>query len=257
MFRQRLLNNIIASFLIANLLILIGKGDWLGSFLQPLHYLDMLMTFISVFIVFEYIDRISTYLNGKVSWLSHLLKRALMQIMLGVAVPALMATLLTYIMWEFVWHKGLIEDDYFTYDFVFQVLLMVAINLYFVILFLFRNMAGKSKSSASTILGNKGSSKIPVPLENTAYILLRNGIVYLTTFSNEQIILPQNMEYYEKILPKEYFFRANRQFIVHRHSCKSFNSAMNGKVEILVAPVSTTVVVSQKRAAGFRSWIQN
>ncbi len=256
MFRSRLTNNILVSFLIANLLILIGKDDWLSLFLMPRQYLDMLVSFISVFIVFEYTDRISSFLNSKISWYSHPVKRGLVQFGLGVIIPAIMAIILTFIMWEFLWHKSLIDDDYFKYEFLPAVLLIITINFFFVIKFLFRNTPSKSESSP-TIVGSKGSSKIPVSIEETACIILRNGVVSLITFSNDQIMLPQNMDYYEKNLPKESFFRANRQFIVSRQACKSFNSALNGKVEVQVLPATAKVVVSQKRAAGFRSWIRS
>ncbi len=256
MFRSRILNNALISLLITNLLILNGRDDWMSRFLFPLHYLDMLVSFISVFVVFEYTDRITRYLNSKISWHKYFGKRIVLQFVYGVIFSAIIAIFLTFIAWEFLWDQNLIKDGFFNDAFLAIVLFIIVINLFFIIKFLFLNPT-PNKGSSRVIVGSKGNNKIPVSLNDAAYIALRNGIVYLVTFSNDQIILPQNMEFYEKSLSEETFFRANRQFIVHRQACKSFNSAINGKVEIFVTSATTKVVVSQKRAAGFRTWIHN
>jgi len=254
--RMRWIRNGLISLFIANILILIGKDSWMDRFMNPVHYLDMLVTFISVYVILEFIDQANQHLNRKWEWTKDTFKRFINQLFLVIIIPAAMAILITFIQWEFIWHKDLIKDQYFKYEFFPQVLLILIINLFFVVVNLFRKIpAEEQAASTPIIIGRRGGKKIPVQASRVACIHLKNGIVYLITFEGDEIMLSENLDHFEKFLPISTFFRANRQFIMNREACKSFTSGSNGKVDVVVFPSATTVQVSQKRAASFRSWI--
>jgi hypothetical protein len=238
---------------IANILILIGKDAWLPLFKTSRHYLDMLVTFISVIIIFEYVDWINRYLNRQYLLTGNLSKRILLQVLYGLLVPAGLAIFFTFIMWKFLWHKHLIEDDYFKYEFFPQVLMITVVNLSFVIFDLFKRATHKSPEI--TLLAQKGSKKIPVTPDEIALIQLKNGLVYLISNMGEQLLLSDRLDVFENNLPPEHFFRANRQVILSKRACKSFRSIENGKIAVELLSGSAPVIVSQKRAASFRSWI--
>lgn len=254
MFRNPVVVNILISIVIANVLILIGKDGWIELYQEPKHYLDMLVTFISVFVVFQYAFSINKYLNKKIPWNNDSLKRSLLQFSLGIVIPALMAILFTYIMWEFLWHKDLIVDGYFKYEYLPQLLLITVVNLFFIISDLFRNMQNTNKDSLGVIIGAKGGQKVPVKLDEIAYISLNGGITYLTSMSESKLMLSESMDHYEQFLSSNYF-RANRQFIISRKHCQAYKSIENGKIQVSLSPDNTLVIVSQKRASAFRSWI--
>ena len=71
-------------------------------------------------------------------------------------------------------------------------------------------------------------------------------------------MLSDNLDFYEKSLSEQTFFRANRQTIIHRMACKSFRNVENGKIEVQLEPDTVpSVIVSQKKAAAFRKWIRS
>lgn len=258
MLTPRLLRNGLISLILANILILIGKDEWHTHFLNPLHYLDMFITFLSVFIVFEYLDRANHTLNKKKPWLQGVYKRGLLQLFFGLVIPALLSILITFLQWEFIWHKHLVHDNYFKYEFLPQLLFIVVVNLCFAIAHLFEKVSTQGKTEHKPILiGNKGSRKTPISSENTSCIYLKNGVIYLINNSGDQLILSDNMDAYEKLLPSEDFFRANRQFIINKQACQSYKAASNGKIEVALSPKSIPILISQKRASSFRSWINS
>ncbi len=242
---------------IANVLILIGKDNWLQLYQMPLHYLDMLVTFISVLIVFEYVDWVNRYLNRQLQITGNWPRRLSLQVLLGVVTPALMAILLTFMMWEFLWHKGLIEGNYFKYEFLPQLLMILIVNLFFVVVDLFRRATKpeEDQEEVITLLAQSGPKKVPVSPESVSFIHLKNGLVYLVLLDGEQLLLPSNLDAFEKMLPPDEFFRANRQVILNRKACKAYKSVGNGKIEVELQSSADPVVVSQKRAASFRSWM--
>lgn len=244
---------------------MIGESDWLGVFTDWLYYKDLAITFVSVFIVFEYVDRITQYLDRKYAWRVDLLRRSLLQITLAVIVPCFMAVMLTYLQFEFIYDQSLGETGYFGYEFPATILLVVIVNLVFVISFLLKSPnvltevthAFPDNPGPKIIVSQKGNNRIPVKHDQIAYIKLRNGMPFLTVHSGEVTILSENLDHYENILPQSDFFRVNRQTIINRGSCKSYKAIENGKIEILLLPdMQDSVIVSQKRASKFRTWVK-
>jgi hypothetical protein len=253
---SRIVRNVIASIIIANILILIGKENWLDLYQSPLHYLDMGVTFISVLIIFEYVDWINRYLNKQLMITGNLFRRIILQVLLGITLPALMAIFFTFIMWEFLWSKSLIEGNYFKYEFFPQLLIIIVVNLFFIILDLFGRI--RSKEPRVTIIAQKGTQKVPVYPDDILMIKLKTktGLLYIILSSGEQLLLTENLETIQRKLSDQDFFRANRQVIFNRKACKSFRSAKNGKILVELNTDDDSVVVSQKRASDFRSWIR-
>lgn len=260
MFRYRWLNIVIASFIITNILLLVGKNNWFDLIQSRLYHFDLLVTFISVYIIFQYVDLINTYLDGRYTWTHSLKRRFIFQILLAVIVPGLLAIVITYIQWEYIYNQDLIEDLYFNNEYLPQILFIVVVNMYLIISYLYKVSSSQTAigtEEKATVLAKKGTNKILIATDQISYIVLRNGVVFLHTFSGENFILSENMDHYEGVLSNNSFFRANRQFIINRSACKSFNAVPNGKVEVLLMSSVIEVIVSQKRAANFRSWIQN
>mgnify|MGYP000999204256 CR=1 FL=1 len=114
----------------------------------------------------EFIDRSNQYLNRKFEWVKDTFKRTVNQFFLAIVIPAILAIVITFIQWEFIWHKSLIKDHYFKYEFLPQVLLILIINLVFVVVHLLKKgipaEAVPNVLPTPIIIGRKGGKKIPV-----------------------------------------------------------------------------------------------
>lgn len=76
----------------------------------------------------------------------------------------------------------------------------------------------------------------------------------LTTGIVENI--PQTLEELEKQMDPKFFFRANRQFIIHIDSVKQIFNHFNGKLKLeLRKHPDMEVIVSREKSSVFKSWL--
>lgn len=69
----------------------------------------------------------------------------------------------------------------------------------------------------------------------------------------------QSLNKVEEVLPGKFFFRLNRQFILHRQMVSGFKRAENGKINVLVENTRhfpPEISVSRTKAPLFKSWLQ-
>ncbi|MFZ4930507.1 LytR/AlgR family response regulator transcription factor [Chryseobacterium sp. Mn2064] len=68
--------------------------------------------------------------------------------------------------------------------------------------------------------------------------------------------VPQTLEELEKQLDPKFFFRANRQFIIHIDSVRQISNHFNGKLKLeLRKQPEMEVIVSREKASIFKSWM--
>ncbi|SDI64529.1 LytR/AlgR family response regulator transcription factor [Chryseobacterium jejuense] len=92
--------------------------------------------------------------------------------------------------------------------------------------------------------------------EDILYFYTELGIskAMLNTGTVENI--PQTLEELEKQLDPKFFFRANRQFIIHIDSVKQIFNHFNGKLKLeLRKQPEMEVIVSREKASIFKSWM--
>ncbi|REC43452.1 LytR/AlgR family response regulator transcription factor [Chryseobacterium pennipullorum] len=92
--------------------------------------------------------------------------------------------------------------------------------------------------------------------EDILYFYTELGIskAMLTTGIVENV--PQTLEELEKQLDPKFFFRANRQFIIHINSVKQIFNHFNGKLKLeLRKQPDLEVIVSREKASVFKSWM--
>ena len=72
---------------------------------------------------------------------------------------------------------------------------------------------------------------------------------------NEEV-LPQTLEELEQQLDPKFFYRANRQFIVHIDAIRQIHNYFNGKlkIELLKSP-AIEIIVSREKALAFKMWL--
>ena len=81
----------------------------------------------------------------------------------------------------------------------------------------------------------------------------------LVTGQSKKYFLDQSLDKIEKLIPGEFFFRLNRQYILSRLALKGFSRVENGKLNILVCYPECfpdPVLVSRIKAPAFKKWYQ-
>lgn len=85
----------------------------------------------------------------------------------------------------------------------------------------------------------------------------KNELVYIHTFSGQKLIADYDtLDEIEHLADPHFFFRANRQFIIHIDAVEKYTSGVNSKLHVkLKAPISSEIEISREKAATFKHWL--
>lgn len=98
---------------------------------------------------------------------------------------------------------------------------------------------------------------VPI-LTNDIACFVRENLIYLFTFSGEKYILDYpTLEEIEELLNPKFFYRSNRQSIIHIDAIQSIKPHENQKLTLhLKAPLKTEQDISREKAPAFKKWFE-
>jgi len=96
---------------------------------------------------------------------------------------------------------------------------------------------------------------VPIPSGNIA-LFLKDSVIYIYTMDGERYVTDYvTLDEIEELLDPKYFYRTNRQSIVHIDAIKSIKPMENQKLVLtLRAPANTEQDVSREKAPAFKRW---
>ncbi|MGB7395722.1 MAG: LytTR family DNA-binding domain-containing protein [Pricia sp.] len=116
----------------------------------------------------------------------------------------------------------------------------------------------RQQSYKTTFLVSHRDQFIPLKTEEIAYFQIDSGVVRAVSTKNKSYAIDEKLEDIDEQLNPKLFFRANRQFIVNRESIVKIKSYFNGKLIVIVDPVSKErIVVSKAKATEFKEWMES
>jgi two-component system, LytTR family, response regulator LytT len=125
---------------------------------------------------------------------------------------------------------------------------------------LLRNLVQQAGGTAPTyrqrFLVSHKESFLPVSATEIAYFYSENKVTRLVRSDGRWFALPETLDQVAEQLDPRFFFRANRQFILHADSIEGIHKHFNGKLKLLLRPTPTEeVMVSRERADEFKQWL--
>ena len=115
-----------------------------------------------------------------------------------------------------------------------------------------------SKTYKTTYLVSQRDQLIPIKTSSMAYLYIDTGIVRGITKDNKSYTIDKKMEDIEHELDPAYFYRVNRQFIVHKDAIANIKYYFNGKLILNVSPIfKEQIVVSKAKSTAFKKWINS
>lgn len=98
---------------------------------------------------------------------------------------------------------------------------------------------------------------IPLPVSDIAYLYLENAVIKIATQKGQQYFTTSTLDEWERMLDPASFYRANRQFIIHRPAIVSIERFFSRKLVCkLVVETPETVVISKANASDFLRWLE-
>ncbi|MEL7532405.1 MAG: LytTR family DNA-binding domain-containing protein [Bacteroidota bacterium] len=98
---------------------------------------------------------------------------------------------------------------------------------------------------------------IPIAVDDIAFVMLEDEVVYLFNQKGEKYPIFKKMEEMQKALDDEHFFRINRQMILNRTAIQEIAPYFNRKVIIkLPFSISEKIIVSRLKVTSFMQWVE-
>jgi DNA-binding LytR/AlgR family response regulator len=99
---------------------------------------------------------------------------------------------------------------------------------------------------------------IPVAMDQIAYFFIDNERVRCMTHQHKKYLMDQTLDKIGAQVDPNYFFRANRQFIISRKSVLSAAQHFHRKLKLrLSPPADAEVLISKTKAAQFKAWLES
>lgn len=93
-------------------------------------------------------------------------------------------------------------------------------------------------------------------VNEVAYFYSELKITYAQLYSGNKEVIPQTLEELESELNPKFFFRANRQFIIHIDAILHIHNFFNGKLKLALKKHSDVeVIVSRDKASLLKTWM--
>ena len=111
----------------------------------------------------------------------------------------------------------------------------------------------------SRFLVKTGQVLQAVPVEQVAYFLAEEGVVFLVTHAGKRFIIADTLDQLEGQLAAQHFFRINRQIILSIGAVQEIRPYFKGRLVLQLAPPveGEALVVSAGRAPAFKQWLDH
>ena len=120
---------------------------------------------------------------------------------------------------------------------------------------LLAQMGGLRKKYKTCFLIPERDKLIPLATNNIAYIYIDTKMVKVISMDGHTYYLNQTLDDIMAQLDPQFFFRANRQFIISRHAVKDMTVWFGNKLAVnLSVPVPEKIIVSKARVGEFKTW---
>ena len=106
------------------------------------------------------------------------------------------------------------------------------------------------------LLVKSGLEHLSIPVNEIAYCFTEYKLVFIKHRNDKNYLIDQTLSQICDQLDPGEFFRANRQFIIHRTSVLKYKIGYKSKIYLtLKPPPGQIVVVSQEKSRSFKNWI--
>lgn len=120
---------------------------------------------------------------------------------------------------------------------------------------LLREMQKLTTERYTSIIIHRGDKMIPYEMNDIALFFKEGTQLYAATFSNEQLLVQNNLEKAE-VIGGASFFRANRQMLVNRSAIKDMNHYFNRKLLVnLTIKFNRQIIVPKEKVTAFIDWL--
>jgi hypothetical protein len=205
------------------------------------------------------------YMDKRISYDTHPLKRILAQLfftcVVGLLIIILLTELINWIVKDTPVPASFYEFDIFIFLIWFFVIngIYIGLHYYYAVKKIETLRLQEKKIRDKGFAVKDGRQNLLVPFDIITGFFVDADYTVLATTEPKKYLLDKSLDKIEQFLPSEFFFRLNRQYIIHRNTVNGFTKIENGKLNVLLFPslyFPEQVQVSRTKAPEFKTWFQ-
>jgi len=193
------------------------------------------------------------------SWEKHFIRRGSKQFIYGITAPLILALGLELVYLRII-NVDLNQSSIFNLELPLAFLYLFMINLLYYLNYLLVTFSRKHEEKDSTTLTKEkvkisaGSKEILMPINKIAFLKSENKVLWLYTFEGKQLHINDTLKDWEVKLPNEYFYRLNRQIIVHRDAIEGLESTGTRRLQVMLKNIDDDIYLPKSKVTDFRKW---
>lgn len=237
-----------------------GEPESLAELLaMPYYYISLLGSFIIAILLANGVYLITRLLDYFLPWKVFLPYRLGAQLVLGVWLMTLLASLLARLYFH-AFNLQLEQTAYLRYYLPLVRWLLIAFNLYYMVLYLYRThfeyfkeVIKDKRLSLHNLL--KPNLKLPLATDEVVFIEVHDRDVFVFDQQGNKYYCSLSMKQCLALLDQAHFFQIQRGYIVQRKFIKSLRKGSSNTIEITLLVLNEKqLTVSQRRAVAFKRW---
>ncbi|KAA9042096.1 response regulator transcription factor [Ginsengibacter hankyongi] len=123
---------------------------------------------------------------------------------------------------------------------------------------LIKEITRTSKSYKSTFLVAYRDKMIPVNVNDIVFFRIIDDTVELSTRNSQQYRLNYSLDYIESVIDPNFFYRANRQYLIAYNAIKEVENYFDRKLLIkLTQAIAEPIIVSKAKSSDLLRWLEN
>ncbi|MEZ4811045.1 MAG: LytTR family DNA-binding domain-containing protein [Allomuricauda sp.] len=234
------------------------KPDWWFVFTYTL---DTLMGYVAWLVV----RKIVLWLDKRMPYAKNFAKRVIVQFLLTTFVGLFTISILTELSSIIVLGKWA-HPSFYDYDLFIIAIWFFVINAIYIMIHYYYKWQGteqqvllEKQKLQTGYLVKEGKNEIRVPYEDVLAFAVEDEYTVLHSSEGNQFYLDSPLDKITDELPKDLFFRLNRQYTVNRNLITGFKKLENGKISVSISNqdnLPDEIPVSRTKAPTFKRWFR-
>lgn len=234
------------------------KFDWFLALTYTLDTLQGYAGWYSVRLIILYMDKKIPFEEGTA-------RRIWIQIIVTSFSGLLVITLLTELV-SWIAKGESAHISFYTTDIFIIGIWFLVVNGIYIVLHYYNKwqkaealLREETKIKAGGFMVKLGKKEMMLNFQDVCGIYVDGDYTIAIDKTGRKYFPDQSLDKIEKSLPQTYFYRLNRQFIIHRMMITGYQRAENGKVIVLLKEnenLPAEITVSRTKAPLFKNWFQ-
>lgn len=222
---------------------------------------DIVFSLLAVSIVGYYLAWLVRFLDRdkNLSWEKNFGKRATRQFTYGIAAPLIITFGLEFVYLSIL-KIDLTQSSILNLELPLAFLYLTIINLFYYLNYISVTHRKKfeenssSKRFAENIKISTGAKESLMPVKDVAFLKSEDKVLWLYNFEGKQFHINGTLKDWEPKLPDKYFYRLNRQIMVHRDAIERLESTGTRRLKVVLKNTDDDIYLPKSKVTDFREW---